>query len=131
MEYLISGVCLCSSVYFHMDATRGIAYLHQDCDERIIHFNIKTHNILLDTEFTPKVSNFGLAKLCGKGEEHLSMRVGRGMPGYLAPKVCNSNIGHVTNKLDVYSFRMLSLEIVGGRKIINWKLRHSIQVYFL
>jgi len=96
-------------------AARGIAYLHHDCEKRIIHFDIKPHNILLDAEFTPKVSDFGLAKLCGKGEDHVSMTSGRGTPGYVAPEVCDSGADPFTDKSDVYSFGMLLLEIVGGR----------------
>lgn len=113
-----------------LGAAHGIAYLHQDCDKRIIHFDIKPHNILLDADFTPKVSDFGLAKLCGKGDDHISMTVGRGTPGYVAPEVCDRDLGPVTDKSDVYSFGMLLLEIVGGRKNMDWKASRSSQFYF-
>eukprot|EP00253_Pinus_taeda_P021194 PITA_21194 len=113
-----------------LGAARGIAYLHQDCEKRIIHFDIKPHNILLDAEFTPKVSDFGLAKLCGKGDDHISMTAGRGTPGYVAPEVCDRELGPVTDKSDVYSFGMLLLEIVGGRKNFDWKVTNSSQFYF-
>eukprot|EP00253_Pinus_taeda_P011101 PITA_11101 len=113
-----------------LGVARGIAYLHQDCEKRIIHFDIKPHNILLDAEFTPKVSDFGLAKLCGKGDDHISMTAGRGTPGYVAPEVCDRELGPVTDKSDVYSFGMLLLEIVGGRKNFDWKVTNSSQFYF-
>jgi len=113
-----------------LGAARGIAYLHQDCNKRIVHFDIKPHNILLDTEFTPKVSDFGLAKLCGKGDDHISMTAGRGTPGYVAPEVCDSNMGPVTDKSDVYSFGILLLEIIGGRNNIDFQVSRSSELYF-
>eukprot|EP00253_Pinus_taeda_P008698 PITA_08698 len=113
-----------------LGAARGIAYLHQDCEKRIIHFDIKPHNILLDADFTPKVSDFGLAKLCRKGDDHISMTAARGTPGYVAPEVCDRALGPVTDKSDVYSFGMLLLEIVGERKNFDWKVSHSSQFYF-
>jgi serine/threonine protein kinase len=102
-----------------LGAARGIAYLHQDCDRRIIHFDIKPHNILLDADFTPKVADFGLAKLCGKGDDHISMTAGRGTPGYVAPEVCDRDMGPITDKSDVYSFGMLLLEIVGEERTLT------------
>lgn len=113
-----------------LGAAHGIAYLHDDCDKRIIHFDIKPHNILLDADFTPKVSDFGLAKPYGKGDDHISMTAGRGTPGYVAPEVCDRDLGPVTDKSDVYSFGMLLLEIVGGRKNMDWKVSRSSQFYF-
>eukprot|EP00253_Pinus_taeda_P035981 PITA_35981 len=113
-----------------LGSARGIAYLHQDCNKLIVHFDIKPHNILLDAEFTPKVSDFGLAKLCGKGDDHISMTAARGTPGYVAPELCHSDAGPVTDKSDVYSFGMLLLEIVGGRKNLDMRLSHSSQWYF-
>eukprot|EP00253_Pinus_taeda_P019603 PITA_19603 len=113
-----------------LGAARGIAYLHQDCEKRIIHFDIKPHNILLDADFTPKVSDFGLAKLCRKGDDHISMTATRGTPGYVAPEVFDRALGPATDKSDVYSFGMLLLEIVGERKNFDSKVSHSSQFYF-
>jgi serine/threonine protein kinase len=113
-----------------LGTAQGIAYLHQECEKRIIHFDIKPHNILLDTDFTPKVSDFGLAKLCRKGDDHISMTGARGTPGYVAPELCYADLGPVTDKSDVYSFGMLLLEIVGGRKNFDWKVSRSSQFYF-
>ncbi|KAH9306293.1 hypothetical protein KI387_010697, partial [Taxus chinensis] len=112
-----------------LGAARGIAYLHEDCHSRIIHFDIKPHNILLDHKFTPKIADFGLAKLCGKGDDHMSLTAARGTPGYVAPEVWCRNLGPVTDRSDVYSFGMLLLEMVGGRKNIELA-SHSSQVYF-
>ncbi|XP_057827851.2 rust resistance kinase Lr10-like [Cryptomeria japonica] len=90
-----------------LGAACGIAYLHQDCNRCIIHFDIKPHNILLDAEFIAKVADFGLAKLCGKGDNHISLTTTRGTPGYVAPELWYRNLGPVTNKSDVYSFGMV------------------------
>eukprot|EP00253_Pinus_taeda_P009731 PITA_09731 len=113
-----------------LGVARGIAYLHQDCEKRIIHFDIKPQNILLDADFTPKVVDFGLAKLCGKGHDHILITVPRGTPGYVAPEVWSRDMGPVTGKSDVYSFGMLLLEIVGGRKNIDVQVNQSSQLYF-
>ncbi|GLJ09860.1 hypothetical protein SUGI_0117140 [Cryptomeria japonica] len=113
-----------------LGAARGIAYLHQDCNRCIIHFDIKPHNILLDADFIAKVADFGLAKLCGKGDNHISLTTTRGTPGHVAPELWYRNLGPVTNKSDVYSFGMVLLEIVGGRKNINLQASRSSQIYF-
>ncbi|XP_058002545.1 rust resistance kinase Lr10 isoform X2 [Hevea brasiliensis] len=98
---------------------KGIEYLHQGCDQRILHFDIKPHNILLDDNFTPKISDFGLAKLCSKDQSIVSMTTARGTMGYIASEVFSRNFGNVSYKSDVYSFGMLLLEMVGGRKNID------------
>ncbi|CAN6562225.1 unnamed protein product [Malus baccata var. baccata] len=98
---------------------KGIEYLHQGCDLQILHFDIKPHNILLDQNFTPKISDFGLAKLCSKDQSLVSMTTARGTIGYIAPEVFSRNFGNVSYKADVYSFGMLLLEMVGGRKNIG------------
>ncbi|CAN6566836.1 unnamed protein product [Malus baccata var. baccata] len=98
---------------------KGIEYLHQGCDQRILHFDIKPHNVLLDQTFTPKISDFGLAKLCSKDQSMVSMTTARGTMGYIAPEVFSRNFGNVSYKADVYSFGMLLLEMVGGRKNIG------------
>ena len=58
------------------------------------------------------------------------MIAARGPPGYVAPELCDSNLGPVTDKSDVYSFGMLLLEIVGGRKNMDWRVSRSSQFYF-
>ncbi|KAK9994764.1 hypothetical protein SO802_024467 [Lithocarpus litseifolius] len=75
---------------------KGIEYLHQGCDQRILHFDIKPHNILLDQNFNPKISDFGLAKLCAKDQSAVSMTTARGTMGYIAPEVFSRNFGSVS-----------------------------------
>ncbi|XP_077228728.1 rust resistance kinase Lr10-like [Tasmannia lanceolata] len=109
---------------------KGIEYLHQGCEHRILHFDIKPHNILLDHNFNPKISDFGLAKLCSKGQNIVSMKAARGTMGYIAPEVFSRNFGNVSYKSDVYSFGMLLLEMVGGRKNNNAAVENTSEVYF-
>ncbi|GER49819.1 receptor serine/threonine kinase [Striga asiatica] len=95
---------------------KGIDYLHQGCNQRILHFDIKPHNILLDHNLNPKVADFGLAKLCSKEQSVVSMTAARGTVGYIAPEVFSRNFGRVSYKSDIYSFGMLLLDMVGGRR---------------
>ncbi|KAK2429587.1 PR5 receptor kinase [Trifolium repens] len=98
---------------------RGLDYLHRGCNTRILHFDIKPHNILLDENFCPKISDFGLAKFCPKRESIISMSNARGTIGYIAPEVCNRQFGGVSQKSDVYSYEMMVLEMTGVRKKID------------
>ncbi|GKV50368.1 hypothetical protein SLEP1_g57075 [Rubroshorea leprosula] len=106
---------------------KGVAYLHQDCQQRIIHYDIKPANILLDANFLPKVADFGLAKLCNRDSTHDSVTGFKGTLGYSAPELFLRNHPK-TYKCDVYSFGMLLFEIVGRRKntvstsseIVDW-----------
>ncbi|KAJ9679800.1 hypothetical protein PVL29_021649 [Vitis rotundifolia] len=109
---------------------KGIEYLHQGCDQRILHLDIKPHNILLDHNFNPKISDFGLAKLCSKEQSAVSMTVARGTMGYIAPEMLSRNFGNVSCKSDVYSFGMLLIEMVGGRKNIDATVENTSQAYF-
>ncbi|XP_017185471.2 rust resistance kinase Lr10-like [Malus domestica] len=110
---------------------KGIDYLHQGCDQRILHFDIKPHNILLDQNFTPKISDFGLAKLCSKDQSMVSMTTARGTMGYIAPEVFSRNFGNVSYKADVYSFGMLLIEMVGGRKNIGSTIENTTnEIYY-
>ncbi|XP_019457855.1 PREDICTED: LEAF RUST 10 DISEASE-RESISTANCE LOCUS RECEPTOR-LIKE PROTEIN KINASE-like 2.4 [Lupinus angustifolius] len=109
---------------------RGLEYLHRGCNTRILHFDIKPHNILLDENFCPKISDFGLAKLCPRNESIISMSDARGTIGYVAPEVWNRHFGGVSHKSDVYSYGMMLLEMVGGRKNINAEASHSSEIYF-
>ena len=108
----------------------GIEYLHQGCDMQILHFDIKPHNILLDEDFSPKISDFGLAKLYSTDESIVSLTVVRGTLGYIAPELFYKTIGGISHKADVYSFRMLLLEMVGRRKNVDAIAEHSSQIYF-
>ena len=108
---------------------RGIEYLHQGCDMKILHFDIKPHNILLDENFIPKVSDFGLAKLYPTDDSIVSLTAARGTMGYMAPELFYKNIGGISYKADVYSFGMLLMEMAGRRKNIN-TMENSWQTYF-
>ncbi|KAK9156050.1 hypothetical protein Sjap_003530 [Stephania japonica] len=92
---------------------RGLAYLHEECRECIIHCDIKPENILLDAEFTPKVADFGLAKLLGR-EFSRVLTTMRGTIGYLAPE-WTSGVA-ITAKADVYSYGKMLFEIISGRR---------------
>ncbi|ESW33159.1 hypothetical protein PHAVU_001G047800 [Phaseolus vulgaris] len=109
---------------------RGIAYLHHGCEMQILHFDIKPHNILLDENFIPKVSDFGLVKLYPIDNSIVTMTVARGTIGYMAPELFYKNIGGISHKADVYSFGMLLMEMTSKRKNLNPHADHSSQLYF-
>ncbi|TYG81928.1 hypothetical protein ES288_D01G044400v1 [Gossypium darwinii] len=113
-----------------LGVARGIDYLHQGCDMQILHFDIKPHNILLDENFNPKVSDFGLAKLYSVDDNIVSLTTARGTIGYIAPELVYKNLGGISYKADVYSFGMLVLEMVGRRKNLNAFADHTSQIYF-
>ncbi|KAG6715329.1 hypothetical protein I3842_05G245300 [Carya illinoinensis] len=102
-----------------LGVARGIEYLHRGCEMQILHFDIKPHNILLDENFTPKVSDFGLAKLYPMDNNTISLTVVRGTLGYMAPELCYKNIGSISYKADVYSFGMLLMDMMGKRRNLN------------
>ncbi|WMV22826.1 hypothetical protein MTR67_016211 [Solanum verrucosum] len=109
---------------------RGLEYLHRGCNTRILHFDIKPHNILLDEDFCPKISDFGLAKLCNNKESIVSLLGARGTIGYIAPEIVYKNIGGVSHKSDVYSYGMMVLEMVGGRKNADVVVDCTSEIYF-
>ncbi|KAK4430240.1 LEAF RUST 10 DISEASE-RESISTANCE LOCUS RECEPTOR-LIKE PROTEIN KINASE-like 2.1 [Sesamum alatum] len=109
---------------------RGLDYLHQGCNTRILHFDIKPHNVLLDKDFNPKISDFGLAKLCPNRSSIVSMFVARGTIGYIAPEVFCRNFGEVSHKSDVYSYGMMVLEMVVGRQNPDRQADCSSETYF-
>ncbi|XVE64370.1 hypothetical protein DITRI_Ditri07aG0095500 [Diplodiscus trichospermus] len=113
-----------------LGVARGVEYLHKGCQMQILHFDIKPHNILLDENFIPKVSDFGLAKLYSVDNSIVSLTAARGTLGYIAPELFYKNIGAISYKADVYSFGMLLMEMVGRRKNLNALVEHSSQIYF-
>ncbi|BFG17089.1 hypothetical protein CerSpe_033630 [Prunus speciosa] len=109
---------------------RGLEYLHRGCNTRILHFDIKPHNILLDENFTPKISDFGLAKICNMKESIVSMVYARGTAGYIAPEVFCRNFGRVSHKSDVYSYGMMLSEMVGEEGTSMPKLKIQVKYIF-
>uniref|UniRef100_A0A5B7A134 Protein kinase domain-containing protein n=2 Tax=Davidia involucrata TaxID=16924 RepID=A0A5B7A134_DAVIN len=120
----------CEQMYeISLGVARGIDYLHRGCDMQILHFDIKPHNILLDENFTPKVSDFGLAKLYSTDDSIVSLTAARGTIGYMAPELFYKNIGGVSYKADVYSFGMLLMEMTGKKKTLNARTDHSSEYF--
>ncbi|MCO5566858.1 hypothetical protein L7F22_020541 [Adiantum nelumboides] len=114
-----------------LGTARGLAYLHEESPEPILHLDIKPQNILLDEDFIPKLGDFGLSKLVERGTAASSSSVTatiRGTPGYIAPEWASQSM--VSKKCDVYSLGMVLLELVGGRKIIDVSLMGSEEYYF-
>ncbi|GMP83398.1 hypothetical protein CsSME_00037325 [Camellia sinensis var. sinensis] len=109
---------------------RGLDYLHHGCKMGLLYFDIKPHNILLDEDFCPKISDFGLAKLCPQKESIVSLLGARGITSYIAPEVFCRNFGGISHKSDVYSYGMIILEMVEGRKNIDVKVDHTSAIYF-
>ncbi|GLU23284.1 hypothetical protein SLE2022_393060 [Rubroshorea leprosula] len=101
-------------------AAKGLEYLHDFADPPVIYRDFKASNILLDDDFNPKLSDFGLAKLGPTGgKDHVSTRV-MGTYGYCAPEYAMT--GKLTTKSDVYSFGVVFLEIISGRRAIDFKM---------
>ncbi|KAF7147844.1 hypothetical protein RHSIM_Rhsim03G0206800 [Rhododendron simsii] len=120
----------CKQMYeISLGVARGIGYLHQGCDMQILHFDIKPHNILLDKNFTPKVSDFGLAKLYSTDDGVVTVTVVGGTLGYMAPELFYKNIGGVSHKADIYSYGMLLMEMAGKRRNLN-SSANSSQIFF-
>ncbi|KAK2379863.1 G-type lectin S-receptor serine/threonine-protein kinase [Trifolium repens] len=92
---------------------RGLTYLHEKCRDCIIHCDVKPENILIDSDFCPKVADFGLAKLVGRDFSRVLTTM-RGTRGYLAPEWISGVA--ITAKADVYSYGMMLFELVSGRR---------------
>jgi serine/threonine protein kinase len=100
-----------------LDAARGLAYLHEDSQPCVIHRDFKASNILLENDFHAKVSDFGLAKQAPEGRlNYLSTRV-MGTFGYVAPEYAMT--GHLIVKSDVYSYGVVLLELLTGRRPVD------------
>lgn len=110
------GLNWCTRFQIALGTARALSYIHHDCRPPILHLNIKSHNILLDENYEPKVSDYGLGKLLpimdtdGLTRSHTVV-------GYVAPEL--SEELRVSEKCDVYSFGVILLELVTGRKPVE------------
>ncbi|KAL0918506.1 hypothetical protein M5K25_010515 [Dendrobium thyrsiflorum] len=100
-----------------LGTARGLLYLHEQCDPKIIHRDVKAANILLDEDFEAIVGDFGLAKLLDHQESHVTTAV-RGTVGHIAPEYLST--GQSSEKTDVFGFGILLLELITGQKAIEF-----------
>jgi serine/threonine protein kinase len=100
-----------------LGTAKALAYLHEAIEPKVVHRDIKSSNILIDDDFSSKVSDFGLAKLLGAGKSHITTRV-MGTFGYVAPEYANT--GLLNEKSDVYSFGVVLLEVITGRDPVDY-----------
>ncbi|KAF6162000.1 hypothetical protein GIB67_021921 [Kingdonia uniflora] len=97
-----------------LGTAKGLAYLHEECLEWVLHCDVKPQNILLDENFNPKVADFGLSKLLDRGNlNNTDFSAIRGTRGYMAPEWVYSL--PITSKVDVYSYGIVVLELVTGK----------------
>jgi hypothetical protein len=108
-----------------LGVAKGLAYLHSECSEWIVHCDMKPENILLDKDLEPKITDFGLSKLLNRDGSHAILTRIRGTRGYMAPEWV-TNLP-VTEKVDVYSYGVILLELVKGIRISEWVI-HGIKV---
>ncbi|KAJ3703352.1 hypothetical protein LUZ61_007057 [Rhynchospora tenuis] len=106
-----------------LGTARGLAYLHEECLEWVIHCDVKPENILLGNDFEPKIVDFGLAKLSKRGGIGSSISRIRGTRGYMAPEWA-SNLP-ITAKVDVFSYGIVLLEIVKGKRVSDWTMEEE------
>ncbi|CAN6324891.1 unnamed protein product [Urochloa humidicola] len=108
---------------------KGLAYLHHECLEWVIHCDVKPENILLDQNLEPKIADFGLAKLLNRGVSNQNVSRVRGTVGYMAPEWISSL--HITGKVDVYSYGVVLLELVLGRQVLDLAVDADEEVHMV
>jgi brassinosteroid insensitive 1-associated receptor kinase 1 len=99
-----------------LGSARGLAYLHDHCDPKIIHRDVKAANILLDEEFEAVVGDFGLAKLMDYKDTHVTTAV-RGTIGHIAPEYLST--GKSSEKTDVFGYGVMLLELITGQRAFD------------
>ncbi|KAK2989614.1 hypothetical protein RJ640_027388 [Escallonia rubra] len=118
-------------LHIAVGAARGLCYMHHDSSPAIIHRDVKSSNILLDSEFNAKIADFGLARILVKNGEPNTVSCVAGSFGYIAPEYATTT--RVNEKIDVYSFGVVLLELVTGREagegdehtsLAEWAWRH-------
>ncbi|KAE8730214.1 Protein NSP-INTERACTING KINASE 1 [Hibiscus syriacus] len=110
-----------------LGTARGLVYLHEQCDQRIIHRDVKAANILLDEDFEAVVGDFGLAKLLDHRDSHVTTTV-RGTVGHIAPEYLST--GQSSEKTDVFGFGILLLELITGN-FDRIELEEMVQISLL
>ncbi|KAF2309553.1 hypothetical protein GH714_003799 [Hevea brasiliensis] len=103
-------------IHIALGAARGLLYMHEQCNPKIIHRDVKAANILLDESFEAIVGDFGLAKLLDQRDSHVTTAV-RGTVGHIAPEYLST--GQSSEKTDVFGFGILLLEFITGQKALN------------
>lgn len=98
-------------------AARGLLYLHEQCDPKIIHRDVKAANVLLDDYCEAVVGDFGLAKLLDHADSHVTTAV-RGTVGHIAPEYLST--GQSSEKTDVFGFGILLLELITGMRVLEF-----------
>ncbi|XP_061961654.1 probably inactive leucine-rich repeat receptor-like protein kinase At3g28040 isoform X2 [Populus nigra] len=102
-----------------LGTAKGLAHLHHSFRPPIIHYNIKPSNILLDENFNPKISDFGLARLLTKLDRHVMSSRFQSALGYVAPELACQSL-RINEKCDIYGFGVLILELVTGRRPVEY-----------
>ncbi|XP_051144610.1 leucine-rich repeat receptor-like serine/threonine-protein kinase BAM3 [Andrographis paniculata] len=122
------GASLCWNLRYNIasDAAKGLCYLHHDCSPLIVHRDVKSNNILLDSSFEAHVADFGLAKFLVDGAASQCMSAIAGSYGYIAPEYAYTL--KVDEKSDVYSFGVVLLELITGRRPVDAEFGEGVDI---